>query len=63
MKETQNSIWIEAEQWEIGTWDSEDTNTDVIVVFPDRTKWIASFVTYKNIQTLREKNVQVQVNV
>ncbi|MCY9698218.1 hypothetical protein [Paenibacillus alginolyticus] len=57
MKETPKSIWIEAEQWEVRTWDAEDTNTDVIVVFPDRTKWIASFFTYKNIQTLREKNV------
>lgn len=30
MKETPKSIWIEAEQWEVGTWDAEDTNSDVI---------------------------------
>ncbi|UNK18207.1 hypothetical protein MNQ98_27990 [Paenibacillus sp. N3/727] len=51
-------IWIEAEIWAEGTWDKTDTNSDVIVVFPDRSKWIATFFTYNNIQTLREKNDQ-----
>lgn len=49
-------IWIEAEEWAEGEWNIEDDNTDVIVTFPDRTKWIASFFTYKNILTLIEKN-------
>lgn len=51
-------IWIEAELWKEGSWDCNDCNTDVIVVFPDRSKWIASFFTYCNIETLRLKNSQ-----
>lgn len=51
-------IGIEAEIWAEGTWDETDTNSDVIVVFPNRSKWIATFFTYNNIQTLREKNNQ-----
>lgn len=58
MKETNNKhIWIEAEEWAEGEWNAEDANLDVIVTFSDRSKWIASFFTYTNIQTLREKNV------
>ncbi|RAR42208.1 hypothetical protein DP091_19490 [Paenibacillus sp. MDMC362] len=52
------NIWIEAEIWPKGSWDCNDDNTDVIVVFPDRSKWIASFFTYQNIETLRQKNIQ-----
>jgi hypothetical protein len=51
------NIWIVAEQWADG-WNYEDVNTDVIVTFSDRSKWIATFFTYKNIQTLREKNIK-----
>jgi len=52
------NIWIEAEEWAEGEWNIEDDNTDVIVTFSDRSQWIASFFTYKNIQTLTEKNKQ-----
>lgn len=58
MNSAKKLIWIEAEQWLAGTWDEEDANSDVIVVFPDRSKWIASFLTYKNIESLRQKNRQ-----
>ncbi len=59
MKETNNRhIWIAAEEWAEGEWNVEDDNLDVIVTFSDRSKWIASFFTYKNIQTLREKNAK-----
>ena len=59
MKETNNKhIWIEAEEWAEGEWNVEDANLEVIVTFSDLSKWIASFFTYKNIQTLREKNVK-----
>ena len=51
-------VWIEAEEWPEDSWDCNDCNTDVIVVFPDRSKWIASFFTYLNIETLRQKNIQ-----
>ncbi|MEC0270460.1 hypothetical protein [Paenibacillus anseongense] len=58
MNQSKRHVWIEAEKWPEGTWDCKDGNTDVIVVFPDRTKWIASIFTYKNIETLRQKNIQ-----
>ncbi|GLX69350.1 hypothetical protein [Paenibacillus glycanilyticus] len=51
-------IWVEAEIWPVGSWDCKDNNSDVIVVFPDRSKWMASFFTYQNIDTLRQKNIQ-----
>ena len=51
-------IWIEGEEWAEGEWNIEDDKTDVIVTFSDRSQWIASFFTYKNIQTLTEKNKQ-----
>ncbi|WCN37017.1 hypothetical protein [Aneurinibacillus uraniidurans] len=50
------SIWIEAEQWAEGEWNIYDGNTDVIVTYQDGSRWIASFFTYRNIQTLTEKN-------
>lgn len=56
MKNLEKYVWIEAEQWAEGLWDTENVNTDVIVVFSNRMKWIASFYTYKNIQTIRENN-------
>ncbi|MNO25180.1 hypothetical protein D3C76_150130 [compost metagenome] len=50
------SIWIEAEQWVNGEWNIHNVNTDAIVTFEDGSRWVASFFTYKNIQTLVEKN-------
>jgi hypothetical protein len=50
------SIWIEAEHWAEGEWNIHDDNTDAIITFEDGSRWVASFFTYKNIQTLKEKN-------
>jgi len=50
------SIWIEAEEWVSGSWTPDDDNTDVIVTWVDGSRWIASFFSYKNIQTLTQKN-------
>lgn len=50
------SIWIEAEECAEGQWNFLNDNTDVIVTFNDETRWIASFFTYRNINTLVEKN-------
>ncbi|MBT2290552.1 hypothetical protein J7E73_15715 [Paenibacillus albidus] len=58
MNYLKHHIWIEAEEWLEDSWDCNDCNTDVIVVFPDRSKWIASFFTYQNVETLRQKNIQ-----
>ncbi|NQX65652.1 hypothetical protein HQN90_05875 [Paenibacillus alba] len=58
MKDMQYFIWIEAEHWSQGEWNIYDGNTDAIVTFEDGSRWVASFFTYKNIQTLAEKNQQ-----
>lgn len=64
MKENRKKhIWIEAEEWAEGEWNIVDDNLDVIVTFSDRSKWIASFFTYKNILTLSEKNKQTGENM
>ncbi|WP_088044280.1 hypothetical protein [Bacillus sp. EAC] len=52
------TIWIEVEQWHQDEWNFEDVNTDVTVTYSYRSRWIATFFTYKNIQTLREKNIK-----
>jgi hypothetical protein len=49
-------IWIEAEEWAEGEWNTDDANLDVVVTMSDHSKWTATFFTYKNIQSLREKN-------
>ncbi|MWC29695.1 hypothetical protein [Paenibacillus sp. MMS18-CY102] len=56
MQKMPYSIWIEAEQWAEGEWNIHDDNTNAIVTFEDGARWIASFFTYRNIQTLAEKN-------
>ncbi len=50
------TIWIEAEQWIPGAWNPEDDNTDVIVTWEDGSRWVATFFSYQNVQTLSEKN-------
>ncbi|PFH83840.1 hypothetical protein [Bacillus sp. AFS088145] len=48
-------IWIEAEQWS-NEYDIYDENTDVKVIFENGTEAVATFITNKNIMSLREKN-------
>ena len=50
------SIWMEAEEWAPGQWTPADTNSDVIVTFEDGSRWVATFFSYTNINTLVEKN-------
>jgi hypothetical protein len=50
------SVWIEAEHWAPGAWNIFNDNTDVIVDFEDGSRWLASFFTYSNIETLSRKN-------
>lgn len=49
-------VWIEAEHWAAGEWDPDDTNADVIVTLSDGSRWVATFFTYANIESLRQKN-------
>ncbi len=51
-------IWIEAEQWAPGEWNTFDCNSDVMVSFEKGAEWVATFFTYRNISTLVEKNKQ-----
>jgi len=58
-KDHQNYIiWIEAEEWPSGSWTPDDVNSDVIVTRADGSRWVASFFSYKNIQTLTQKNTR-----
>ncbi|MGN6713199.1 hypothetical protein [Anaerocolumna jejuensis] len=50
------NVWIEAEQWANGEWNIWNDNTDVIVEFDNKKRWVASFFTYSNISELVEKN-------
>lgn len=51
-------IWIEAEYRVEGSWNPVDGNTDVIVTLGDGSKWVATFFTFQNIQSLIVKNQQ-----
>lgn len=46
------SIWIEAEHWPTSEWNHVDGNTDVIVTLNTNSRWMATFVSYKNVETL-----------
>lgn len=50
------SVWIEAEEWPAGDWTPADDNSDVVVAFGSGERWVATFVTYRNVGTLRERN-------
>jgi len=49
-------IYIAAENWAEDQWNFEDDNTDVIVTMNNNSKYVATFFTYKNIESLRRKN-------
>jgi hypothetical protein len=55
-KSQKYSVWIEAEEWAPGEWTPADDNSDVIVTFENGDRWVATFFSYQNILTLREKN-------
>ncbi len=50
------SIWIEAEECAEGEWTPADSNSDVIVTLGNGERWVATFFSYQNILSLREKN-------
>ncbi|MCI8422434.1 MAG: hypothetical protein HFF50_02715 [Lawsonibacter sp.] len=50
------TIWCEFEVWP--NWDPLDDNSDVIVTLEDGSRWGATFVTYRNVETLVAKNRQ-----
>jgi hypothetical protein len=50
------SIWVEAEQWAPGEWTPANGNSDVMVTFENGERWVATFFSYQNILSLREKN-------
>lgn len=56
-------IWIEIEELESNNHDYYNDNTDVIVTFTDETRYVSSFVTYKNVETLTSKNRKTGENL
>lgn len=48
-------IWIEAEEWAPGEWSPADANSDVTVTFEDGKRWVATFFSYQNINSLTKK--------
>lgn len=58
------TVWIEAEHWQNGVkspnlpksdWSPEDACSDVHVTFENGAFWIATFITYQHVETLRRK--------
>ncbi|MGN7468518.1 hypothetical protein [Brevibacillus sp. SAFN-007a] len=49
-------IWISTDYSEIEPNLKDDSNVDVVVTLPDRTRWWGTFFSYQNIETLRQKN-------
>jgi hypothetical protein len=60
MVQNDYTIWIEAESWEAGEWRPEDSNSDVVVMRSDGSHWVATFVSYQNVETLTQKNKQTR---
>jgi len=52
------SIWIESEENGaiLGGNSQTNDNSDVVVSFSDGSRYVATFFTYKNIESLRQKN-------
>lgn len=50
------TVWIEAEQWDADEWNPKDCNSDVMVTFEGKGRWVATFFTYENISTLAAEN-------
>lgn len=50
-------IWYEFDTWQDG-FDETDANADVHFTLEDGTRWCAAFYTYRNLQSLAEKNRQ-----
>lgn len=44
-------VWIEAEHWAPGVWQSHYEITDVIVTLTDGTRWVATFCAFAHIET------------
>jgi hypothetical protein len=48
-----HQVWIEAEEWGPGEWQSADDVTDAIVTLSDGTRWVATFCAFAHVDTLR----------
>lgn len=48
------------ELWIAGFEDPDDDNTDVIVTLEDGTRYVGTFFTYNNIESLRKKNMSTE---
>lgn len=50
------TVKLETEFWEKYSWTPQDCNSNAWVKFENGERWVATFFTYKNILSLREKN-------
>lgn len=50
------NIWFEFEAWADG-YNENDENSDVYFELNDGTKWCATFITYKNLLSISDKNM------
>lgn len=50
-------IWIESEHVS-ATPGSTDDNADVVVTLDDASRWAATFITYRNVETLQKKHAE-----
>ena len=48
-------IWYEFEQWS-GGYDENDCNSDVVFELSDGSRWVATFYTYQNLNSIANKN-------
>ncbi len=48
-------LWIEAEEWEPGEWQPEDSVTDAIVTLADGSQWVATVCAFDHIAVLRAR--------
>ena len=51
-------VSIELEECEPQTWSADDDSSLVWVTFENGVRWVATFITYKNIETLRAKSAE-----
>ena len=53
---TNYKVKLEAEFWAEGEWTPSDDSSNVWVEFENGTRWAATFFSYQNILSLKEKN-------
>jgi len=53
---TKYKVELETEFWEKDSWTPQDCNSNAWVKFESGERWVATFFSYQNILSLKEKN-------